>query len=104
MEVIDRKFTISARCLEHGHPHSEADAVLFLAHDRALIPTLQFYRDECQALGADARQIEGVDMLIGRVREWQRRYSNVLKVADVEAGPTGDRIVAPNAPASQITY
>jgi hypothetical protein len=96
MEVVDRKFQISAVCREHGHLFSEADAVLFVAKDKALPATLRFYLEECRRLGAAERQLEGIALLIARVEAWQVANPGRVKVPDVDAGPLGDMIVAPN--------
>ena len=95
MENIDRKYQISAISVEHGHPHSEADSVLFLAKDKALIPTLQFYFDECTKLEADINQLIGIKLLIERVQRWQLENIDKLKVADINL-PEGQDIIAPN--------
>jgi len=59
-EPIDRKFTFCATCCEHGHEHSHMAAMVFLAKDKALPSTLQFYRDECFRLGAKEGQMVGI--------------------------------------------
>lgn len=96
MESVDRKFTILATSKEHGRNHTEVDSVLFLAKDKAFLPTLRFYYRECADLGADQRQLEGIALLIARVERWQREHPEAMKVADVDQGPAGDAIVAPN--------
>jgi hypothetical protein len=98
MERIDRKFTFSGICTEHraAHAVSHMDAVVFLARDRALVPTLHFYQTRCQQLGADPRQVEGIRLLIARVERWQAEHPEELKVPDVDNTPEGLAIVAPN--------
>ena len=71
MEKIDRKYQISAVSAEHRHSHSEFDSVLFLAKDKALVPTLQFYFEECIRLEVDINQLIGIKLLIERVQKWQ---------------------------------
>lgn len=93
--AVDRKFWTRALCTEHDGQHDEGDSVLFLAKDRALIPTLFAYLGECERLGASARQLAGISLLIERVRAWQAAHPEQLKVADVDAGPAGDAIVNP---------
>ena len=96
-EPIDRKFSISAKATEHDRPYyDEHHAVLFLAKDRALPATLTFYRYECEALGADPRQLEGIDRLRERVIAYQDANPDLVKVADVDVGSTGDAVIAPN--------
>ncbi len=96
MERIDRKFNISAHCLEHGHQHDQFDAMLFLAKDRALVPMLHHYRQLCESLGAEQRQLNGVDLLIGRVVKWQAEHPQLLKVADIDDTEMGRQIIRPN--------
>lgn len=100
MERIDRKFTFSGLCTEHhaAHEVSHMNALVFLARDRALIPTLHFYQTRCQQLGADARQIEGIRLLIERVEQYQQEHPEEVKVADIDNTPEGLAIIAPNEP------
>jgi hypothetical protein len=94
-EPIDRKFLIDARCMEHGHTHTEHDSVLFLAKDKALPATLEFYKQECIRLGAEPPQMLGVELLIERVKKWQETFSNNVRVADIDL-PVGESILRPN--------
>ena len=95
MEKIDRKYQISAVSVEHRHSHSEFDSVLFLAKDKALVPTLQFYYGECIRQGADNNQLLGITLLIERVQRWQLENVDKLKVADIDL-PAGRSIIEPN--------
>jgi|SRR2546422_4446793 len=95
-ERIDRKFSIQARCREHGHEHTEWTSVLFLAKDKALPATLRFYLGECRRIGADQRQLDGIILLISRVERFQAEHPGLVKIPDVDAGEQGDAIVAPN--------
>jgi hypothetical protein len=81
-EPIDRKFTFCATSCEHGNEHSHMDAIVFLAKDAALIPTLHFYRDKCFHLEAKEEQLRGIDLLIERVQKYQDTHP--IKVADVD--------------------
>lgn len=81
---VDTKFRFTATCIEHGHVHTEGDALVFLAHDAALPRTLHAYRDECVRLGAARLQIQGIDALIERVRQWQAEHPQAVKVADID--------------------
>ena len=96
MEKVDRKFQIAARCIEHGHLHTEADSVLFLVKDKAFLAALRAYRLECESIGAAALQLAGVDRLIERVDRWQAEHAAVLKVPDIDAG--FESIAGPNEP------
>ncbi len=94
MERIDRKFNIRAISTEHGACHDENDSVLFLAKDKFLVVTLVYYLDVCFQGGVDERQLEGIRLLIDRVVRWQEE--NQTKLPDVDEGPKGDLVVAPN--------
>lgn len=97
-EPIDRKFVIEATCQEHTHEYDEHHAVLFLAKDKALPATLQFYRAECERIGAAPAQLDGIDLLLGRVERYQAANPHVVKVPDVDTA-RGAHIIAPNRPA-----
>ncbi len=83
-EPIDRKFTFCATCCEHGHEHSHMDAMVFLAKDKALVPTLEFYGAQCERLGAKPEQLHGIALLIERVKRYQAEHPDQVKVADVD--------------------
>ena len=84
-ECIDRKFEISAMCIEHGHSYDHNHAILFLAKDLATPATLRFYHNECRRLGAEEAQLRAIDLLIERVERYQKMNPSILKVADVDA-------------------
>ena len=69
--VIDRKFVFTAVNPVNGHFYTHKDAIVFCAKDLATIPALKAYRDECVALGCNREHIISIDMLIGRVEEFQ---------------------------------
>ena len=71
MKTIDRKFVFTAVNPVNRHIYSEKDAIVFCAKDMAVIPMLKAYRDECVALGCNREHIVSIDMLIGRVEEFQ---------------------------------
>lgn len=91
--VIDRKFKIVAEQSITKAKHTEKDAVLFLAKDKALPATLDFYREECERLGADPDQIQGVLKLIERVKEYQAKHAKKVKVADIAPGKESARVL-----------
>lgn len=95
-ERVDRKFRFLAMCEEHGHLYDENHGVLFLARDQAFQAILPVYRAKCVELGADARQMAGLDLMIERLRRYTEANPRAMKVPDVEPGPVGDPIVAPN--------
>lgn len=83
-EPIDRKFTFTAACCEHGHEHSHFDAMIFLAKDKLLPDTLRYYQNRCQEEGASAEQLQGIGLLIERVQLWQAAHPDRIKIADVD--------------------
>ncbi len=92
--MIDTKFTFQAFCVEHSHEHSEADAMVFLAKDKALPKTLRHYLSICQSMGADERQIKAVKLLIKRVDQYQLEHPELVKVPDVDDTEAGRKIAA----------
>jgi len=80
--MIDRKFKFVAVNPCKGNYYTEENAVLFVAKDRALIPALLAYVAECKTIGANAEHIESVDLLIDRVREYQRNIECAIPDTD----------------------
>lgn len=68
---IDRKYKISAVNPCSGNTHAENDSILFLAKDRAVPAMLRAYRTESERLGANPAHLESIDLLLGRVEEYQ---------------------------------
>jgi hypothetical protein len=101
-EPIDRKFLFEAVCREHDHTYDEHHAMVFAAKDAALVPTLRFYREQCERIGALPRQLVGIDLLIQRVIRYQMMNPERVKVPDVDEGQSADHIVAPNIPFQAI--
>lgn len=85
MEDIDRKFTIVAVKTKNNTVVTQRDSVLFLAKDKALLPTLHFYRTECEKLGVNYKQLHGIDLLINRVKGYQHNNPDV-KIPDIDEG------------------
>ena len=90
---IDRKFNIVAENATTLKKHTEKDAVLFLAKDKALPATLEFYKEECERLGAEPTFLKSVDKLIGRVKEFQDAHPKKVKVPDISAGKEAARLL-----------
>jgi len=82
MPSIDRKFKISATSIGSGNTYTEESAVLFLAKDRAFLPTLRDYLKHCTELGAGPEQLEAVKLMIQRVEVFQAQ--NETKIPDVD--------------------
>ena len=84
-EPIDTKYEFLAwKFGRHGEddPITESEGIVFRARDNALVPTLQFYRDECARIGASAAQIAGINALITRVEKYRERNPHLCKVPD----------------------
>lgn len=80
---IDRKYKIEAQNPCSGSIHTEKDAVLFLAKDKAFLEgALPGYRAKCIELGANPAHIESIDLLIQRVATYQRLMES--KVPDTD--------------------
>lgn len=60
--------------------------VVFRPHDNALLTTLEIYRLECEAIGADDEQLLAVDRLVLRVKEWRSLHPDRCKIPDVQPG------------------
>lgn len=81
---IDRKFKIQAASIVSGNTHTEDDAVLFLAKDKAFLLTLPTYLQKCKDVGAGQDQIKAVELLIKRVEQYQADNLHLVKVPDVD--------------------
>lgn len=60
--------------------------VVFLAKDNAFVPTLEFYYEECQRIGASVEQCAAVQVLIAKVKRWREDNPEMCKIADVDPG------------------
>jgi hypothetical protein len=96
---LDSKFTGIVQKVSTGDVVPDDQWIVFLATDKALVPTLQFYQQQCVELGAEAPQLASLGALIQRVVAWQQANPGKLKVADVkpsqggavlDSGPSGD--------------
>ena len=87
MEHIDRKFRIEAICVAHRHRYTEEDSVLFKAADAAFNrAVMDAYKREAIKLGANPRQILGIDLLIERIEKYKALNPDKVKVPDVDEG------------------
>ena len=91
METIDRKFKFLAINPCKGTIYTEKNAVLFLAKDAGLLPTLDRYLKFCENVGCDPSHIESVELLMGRVRKFQQEYGS--KQPDTETPCEIDRCI-----------
>lgn len=71
--AIDRKFNIFAINPSTGKTYTDQDALLLCAKDAAVPAALIAYRDKCAVLGANQEHIDSVQLLIGRVVDFQDR-------------------------------
>lgn len=81
-EKLDTKVYGLLRKTKNDQTIPDDEYIVFQVQDRALLPTLSFYWDECARLGAAQPQLDGVLRLIERVREWQAAHPERLKVPD----------------------
>ena len=68
---IDRKFHIDATNPVNGKQYDENNSLLLCAKDAAVPAGLIAYRDKCEQLGAAPEHIASIQLLIGRVVEFQ---------------------------------
>ena len=89
--MIDRKYKILAINPVSGGIHTEDDAIIFLAKDKALIPTLETYIEECGFLGCEDSHLESLNLLIERVRVYQQNVTS--KIPDTSLPEEIDRCI-----------
>ncbi len=94
MEVIDRKFVFTAVNPCNGHYYTQANAVVFAAKDRAFLPALESYREACVKLNCDESHIESIDLLIDRVRTYQKTVEK--RIPDTDLPCEIDRCIGGN--------
>lgn len=66
--------------------------VAFMAYDKAFLPTLFFYKSECQRQGAPQSQIDAVSALISRVETWQKLNPDKMRVPGSLHPPTPQQL------------
>lgn len=81
-KAIDWKYQITAVNPCSGNMHSQHDAILFLAKDKAVPAMIDAYRAECLRLGANPAHIEAIELLNERVLRYQRNIES--KVPDTD--------------------
>ncbi len=82
MLKLDAKFYGVLRKVKDGSVVPDDQWMAFLVKDRAFLPTLYFYRRQCEILGADAEQLAAVDRMIERAKDWQSANPDLMKVPD----------------------
>lgn len=88
MDKLDGKFSghIFRDCNNDEIP--EDRWVAFMAYDKAFLPTLFFYKAECQRQEAPQAQIDAVTALISRVEAWQKAHPDQMRVPGTVHSPT----------------
>ena len=76
--MIDRKYKILAINPCSGQIHTEDDAVLFCAKDAAFPYALEAYIQECKHRKCGHAHIESAELLLGRVRAYQKKHGYKL--------------------------
>ena len=81
-EILDQKYIIHARKAGTDYIISQDEAILFRAQDKALVPTLKAYKEECKKLGCSEDHLGGITALIDRVKIWQSKNLSRVKRPD----------------------
>jgi len=89
--TIDRKFKFVATNPCNGKVYTENNAVVFCAKDKALVPALRAYIGACVALGCGPEHIESLDLLMERIREFQKNIES--RVPDTAGDCEIDRCI-----------
>jgi hypothetical protein len=80
---IDTKVVMTAVNPCNGNVYTQYNAILLSAKDRCVIPALEAYLDACVHENADMVQIESVENLIERVKEFQSKHG--VKTPDIDS-------------------
>jgi hypothetical protein len=96
MEVVDRKFKITAVSNKSKKKYTEKNAIVFLVKDALLPDMLNNYIGLCMQRGVDERQLKGMQLLKDRVLAYQRKYPNKVKLPDISEGVEEKRVCKPN--------
>ena len=86
MEKLDGKFYGRIWKEKDGTEVPPDQFIVFLAKDRALIPTLEFYRSECERIGCGIPQLMAINDLLCRVQKWQDEHPAKMKLPDTDPG------------------
>ena len=86
---LDAKFSGVIFKVKDGSIVPDDEYMVFLAKDRAFLPTLRFYRDECAKIGADQEHLAAVDRTIDRLLGWQVKNPERMKLPDAK----GEKLV-----------
>ena len=92
MRTIDRKFIFTGINPCNKRVYSEQNAVLFAAKDAVFLEyALPAYLQGCKEKGCGPEHIESIEMLIERVRDFQRESGG--RVPDTETDCEIDRCI-----------
>lgn len=92
--MIDRKFKFIAFDPCKGTIYTEENAIVFLAKDRAVLPMLFAYIEECKRLECGQDHIESVELLRKRVNNFQGSVGS--RIPDTETDCEIDRCIGGN--------
>ena len=81
---LDAKFNGVIFKVKDGSIVPDDEYMVFLAKDNAFLPTLCFYRAECERIGADKEHIAAVDRTINRLVVWRESNKHRLKTPDAK--------------------
>lgn len=85
-QPLDGKFSGIIHRNKDGRFEPPDSWMVFVARDNCLLPTLQFYYEECERQGAGSAQLASLSKLINRVRQWRFEHPDQCKVPDVDPG------------------
>lgn len=94
MEIIDRKFKFVATNPCKGNVYTEENAMVFCAKDKAVLPMLFAYIEECKSLGCGKEHIESMELLRKRVNDFQGAIES--RIPDTETDCEIDRCIGGN--------
>ena len=83
MEDLDRKFVFRATKTKDATTVTQKEAIIFLAKDNLLVPTLEFYKALCIRDGVSDVQTKGVGLLIDRIVKWRKANPAILDDPDI---------------------
>ena len=70
--TIDRKFIFKAINPCSEDIYTEKNALILCAKDKATLPAMRAYYDACAKMGCDKNHLESIELLIDRIRGYQR--------------------------------
>lgn len=94
--MIDRKFEFVAVNPCNGKHYTQHNALILCAKDLAVIPALEAYHEECKRLGADEFHLESIELMIGRIANYQNQNKDKVKVPDTDLDCEIERCIGGN--------